>query len=387
MKFKKTIIDWARFRTSWRLLLSSLKRDFTNDCLKPLLPFAGRTNSQRSSIGSVTPAAKKNAQRPIIFASYCAGPSLVGSNKYCGGEKVLNNLVLLLRQHGYEAFMVSLDGKHANWLVEHAPYISLSEFAERKTKASSFRCVTSWLKATAFLQHAERFYFWDQELGSSARSQFPEFARLVASGRILQSAGLNRVIQTWHSAVFGRETHLLRQILNERYWRPDPSRRIRHRVGFFDEGGHTAEYMSVIGDVTRRGGFDLEFYELQGLELDIIQQMQTCAVCLVLNIGKSEWGEGGPMAPWESMACGAVPVCFDLKGAWEIVQPNYSGVITEEIRPELMGTALLDIYRTPGRLEEMSRRCLETTAAAHTMEARWSAVKKFLDLDDSSEHA
>ena len=93
------------------------------------------------------------------------------------------------------------------------------------------------------------------------------------------------------------------------------------------------------------------------------------------------------MAPWESMACGAVPVCFDLKGAWEIVLPNYSGVITEEIRPELMGAALLDIYRTHGRLEEMSRHCLEITAAAHTMEARWPAVKKFLDLDEGPERA
>jgi hypothetical protein len=30
----------------------------------------------------------------------------------------------------------------------------------------------------------------------------------------------------------------------------------------------------------------------------------------------------------------------------------------------------------------MSRRCLEITAAAHTMEARWPAVRRFLDLPE-----
>ncbi len=387
MKFKQTIIDRARLGVAWRLLLSSFRQDLTNDFLRPLVPWKRRATSAQASAGSATTGPKRKDERPVIFASYCAGPSLMGSNKFCGGEKVLNNLVLLLRQHGYEAYMVSLDGKHSNWLVEHAPYISLSEFAERKSQAASFRCVTSWLKATAFLEQAEKFYFWDQELGSSARSQFPEFARLMKSGKILQSAGVNRVVQTWHSVVFGRQTHLLRQLLNDRYWRPDPDRRIRHRVGFFDEGPHTAKYIGVIGDFTRQAGLELEFYQLQGLEADIIQQMQTCAVCLVLNIGKSSWGEGGPMAPWESMACGAVPVCFDLKGAWEVIQQNYNGIITEEICPEQMGAALLEIYGTPGRLEEMSKRGLEIMAAAHSLESRWPAVEKFLDLDGSAERA
>jgi Glycosyl transferases group 1 len=385
MKFKQTIIDWARLGVSRRRFLSSLKRDLANDFLKPLLSWKQGTIRQRFPADSVHPSSKKKDERPVLFISYCAGPSLKGSHKYCGGEKLLNNLVLLLRRHNYEAYMVSYDGKHSDWLAEHAPFLSLNEFVKRKQGAGSFRCVTSWVQAEAFLAECPRFYFWDQELGASARSHFPQLAKFMATGRVIRTAGVNRVIQTWHSAVFGRETSILRQLVDERHWRPDPARRIRQRVGYFDEGSHGAEYIRIIREITAAGGLDLDFLQLEGPEMEIISQMQTCAIFLALNIGKSCWGEGGPMTPQEAMACGTVPVCFDLKGAWELIQQNYNGVITEEIRPELMGQALLDIYGTPERLDEMSKRCLEITAATHTMEARWPAVKKFLDLDDTED--
>jgi hypothetical protein len=387
MKFKQTFIDRARLGVAWRQFLSSVRLDLANDFLKPLLARKPGRNRRRSLADSVRAASKKNEERPVVFVSYCAGPSLTGSHKYCGGEKLLNNLVLLLRRHHYEAYMVSYDGKNAGWLAEHAPFLSLNEFVKRKQAAGSFRCLTSWVLAEAFLAECPRFYFWDQELGASARSHFPQLAKLMAAGRVIRTAAVNRVIQTWHSTVFGRETAILRQLVDEQHWRPDPARRIRQRVGYFDEGNHGAEYIRIIREITAAGGLDLEFLQLEGPEAEIISQMQTCAIFLALNIGKSPWGEGGPMTPQEAMACGTVPVCFDLKGAWELIQQNYNGVITEEICPELMGAALLDIYGAPGRLEEMSKRCLEITAAAHTMESRWPTVKKFLDLDDAPENA
>lgn len=380
MNFKQTKIDWARLKVAFRNYRSSLKRDITDDVLRPLVS-AGVRDRLRGRAG----AQDAPAARPEIYVSYAAGPSLTGSHKYCGGEKLLNNLVLLLRRHGYDAYMVSTDGKNAGWLAEHAPFLSIGDFAKRKAAAASFRCVTSWVQADAFLAHCPRFYFWDQELGASARSHFPQLAKFMAGGRIIRTAGVNRVVQTWHTAVFAREAAILRQLVDERHWRPDPGRRIRHRVGYFDEGSHGEEYIGTIRGITAARGLDLEFFQLRGPESDIISQMQTCAVFLALNIGKSPWGEGGPMTPQEAMACGTVPVCFDLKGAWELIQQNYNGVITEEIRPELMGEALLGIYATPGRLGEMGRRCLDITAAAHTMEARWTAVKKFLDLPDGTD--
>ena len=382
MKFKQAIIDWARLKVALSRFVVSLRLDFTNDFLRPMLPKQVRKQLEQSRSVKGASWEEGTHTRPEIYVSYATDETLKGSHQYCGGEKVLNNLVLLLRRHGYEAFMVTLDGKQSGWLAEHAPCLSLEEFISRKKKTASFRCVTSWVKAKAFLDQSPQFYFWDQELGSSARSQFPELAHLMSEGRIVQTAGVNRVVQTWHTTVFGRETHIIRQLVDEHHWRPDPTRRIRHRVGYFDEGEHGAEFIRIIAGLTRESGLNLEFFQLEGSENEIISQMQTCEVCLVLNIGKSSWGEGGPLTPWEAMSCGAVPVCFDLKGAWELIQQNYNGVITEEISPELMAEALLKIYGTPGFLEEMSRRAIDVMATGHTLESRWPAVRRFLDLPE-----
>jgi len=370
-----------------RLFFSSLKIDITNDFLRPLLETipAFRSWKRRSQGVSNEIRASARPESPLIFVSYCAGSKLKGSHKFCGGEKLLNNLVLLLRRHGYAAFMVSLDGEHSHWLLEHAPYISLEKFIQEKNNAADVRCVTSWIQADAYLEHCPKFYFWDQELGASARSHFPKLADQMAANRIVRTAGVNRVVQTWHTAVFARETSLLRQLVDEHHWRPDPARRLRHRVGYFDEGSHTGGYIQVIQNMCLSAGLKLEFFQLCGVEKEIISQMQTCAVFLTLNIGKSVWGEGGPMTPQEAMACGTVPICFDLKGAWELIQQGYNGIITDEIRPELMGRALIEIYESPGRLELMSRRCVEITASSHTMEARWPTVRRFLDLPEEEE--
>ncbi|MFA7342794.1 MAG: glycosyltransferase [Terrimicrobiaceae bacterium] len=376
MKFKQTIIAWARLRVALRLFLAGLKLELANDFLRPLLG-VGERPSVRKSSGAAPP---KN-ERPVIFVSYCAGPALKGSHKYCGGEKLLNNLVLLLRRHNHEAFMVSHDGKNAGWLAEHAPFLSLDEFAERRREVGDVRCVTSWIKAEAFLALCPRFYFWDHELSASSRSHFPDLARFVAKGRIVRTAGVNRAVQAWHRAIFETPALLLRQLIDEEHWKPDPPRRIPNRVGFFDEGDHGMEYVARMRELTAAAGLDLEFVQLAGIEKEIISQMQICGTFLALNLGKSPlWGEGGPMSPQEAMACGTVPVCFDINGPSELIQHRYNGAIVADFHPEAMARELIWIYSEHGRREEMGRRSLELSAICHSMQARWPAVARFLDL-------
>lgn len=371
---KSTTIAWHRLKLAARRCIDAMREDVGR--IRP--PKA----SDRSGALPERYVPGASATKPLIFASYAADDSLRGSHKFCGGEKLLNNLVLLLRRHGYEAWMVSTDGKHSDWLAEHAPFLSVEEFRAKRAAATESRCLTSWIKARAFLDDCPKFYFWDQELGASARSHFPELARMMSKKRIIRAAGVNRVVQAWHMATFGGEPAILRQLVDEKYWRPSPERRIARRVGYFDEGDHTGPYIETIKRITGYAGLDLEFHQLRGVEREIIDQMRTCAVFLALNIGKSPWGEGGPMTPQEAMACGTVPICFDLKGAWEFIQQDYNGIITSEIRPELMAAALVSIHRQPGRLEEMSRRCTDITRSSHTMEARWKDVVKFLDLPE-----
>jgi hypothetical protein len=380
MKFKKTIIDRARLGVAWRHFASSLREDFVNDFLRPMVSRSWRDAVRKKSSASPTGASARR-EKPVIFVSYATDESLKGSHRYCGGEKLLNNLVLLLRRHGYEAFMVSLDGQHADWLAEHAPFLSIKEFKVRKARVGDVRYVSSWVKARPFLEECPRFYFWDQELSASSRSHFPDLAALMANHRIIRTAGVNRAVQAFHRCVFETEALAVRQLIDEAHWKPDSSRRIPNRVGYFDEGDHGAAYVRRIAEITKASGLSLEFVQLSGVEREIITQMQQCGVFMALNIGKSHlWGEGGPMSPQEAMACGTVPVCYDINGPWELIQQGYNGVIARESTPEAMASALVGIYSKPGCLEEMSRRTLEIFTTSHSMEARWPEVARFLDL-------
>jgi hypothetical protein len=370
--FKQTTIAWHHWRVAGRRWLAALRDDLGARLAPRVSRRAGTSTSNRAPV-----------EKPSVFVSYATADGLSGSHKFCGGEKLLNNLVILLRRHGYDAWMVSRDGNHADWLAEHAPFLSLEEFQTRLASSSAVRCVTSWIVADAFLRHCPRFYFWDQELAASSRGHFPEVARMMARGRIIRTAGVNRSVQAWHRATFGTPAMVLRQLVDERHWRPDEVRRIPGRIGYFDEGEHGERFLAAVRRQLQTEGLEPEFHMLRGDEKEIIAQMQTCGVFIALNVGKSPlWGEGGPMTPQEAMACGTVPVCFDINGPWELIQQDYNGVITGEITPEALAEAVAGIYRTPGRLAEMSRRCLEITATSHTMEARWPDVRRFLDLPE-----
>ena len=368
--WKETQIAAARASLAVRRLCGALRADL------------GRVKSSTRTMAAASSSASAGISRyPEIFVSYATDDTLRGSHKFCGGEKLLNNLVLLLRRHGYDAWMVSTDGKHSDWLAEHAPFLSVAQFQEKLSAASDFRCVTSWIPAKAFLDYCPRYYFWDQELAASSRSHFPRLAREMARGRIVCTAGVNRSVQAWHRATFGQPAAVLRQLVDEKHWQPDEARRIVRRVGYFDEGEHGEGFIAKMREITAAAGLGLEFHRLVGVEKEIIAQMQTCGTFLALNTGKSPlWGEGGPMTPQEAMACGTVPLCFDINGPWEFIQQNYNGVVLADFAPEAMAAALVGIYGQPGRLSVMSRRCLEITASAHTMEARWPDVCRFLDL-------
>jgi glycosyltransferase involved in cell wall biosynthesis len=152
-----------------------------------------------------------------------------------------------------------------------------------------------------------------------------------------------------------------------------------------DEGNLTPVFIETIKRITESKGLTLEFFRLEGVEAEIIGGMQTCAVFLAMNVGKSPlWGEGGPMTPHEAMACGTVPVCFDMNGPWELIQQGYNGIVVPRIQPERMAEELLRIYAEPGRLEFLSKNALAVFQTSHTMESRWPSVCEFLQLPEKA---
>ena len=130
--FKKTIVAAHKLRAQAANLRRCLRADLFLHIIDPLakrsVPQGRSTSSSPGWFVRIRRLVQVRAKRPsatLNFVSYASDDGLKGSHRYCGGEKLLNNLVLLLRRHGYEAYMVSLDGPHAG-LAGGACAISLS---------------------------------------------------------------------------------------------------------------------------------------------------------------------------------------------------------------------------------------------------------------------
>ena len=95
-------------------------------------------------------------------------------------------------------------------------------------------------------------------------------------------------------------------------------------------------------------------------------------------------GRRGPNDTPRGVACGTVPVCFDMNGPWELIQQDYNGVVLPEIKPELMARELVNLYTQPGRLEFLRTNALSVFRTSQTLESRWPAVREFLHLPEDS---
>lgn len=323
-----------------------------------------------------------DSEKPLIFVSACMDADNTGGWKYNGGIKEFNCLVKLLRQKGYEAYVVTYDGQYEPWLVDHQPHLSLAECQAKMRSQRPVRCVTSWAEAEAFLQICDQIYFWDMEVGFSENEHFALIHDLYKH-KIQNTAAISRTIQAWHMAYFGQPCTLVPNLVDDSIWIPDELQRQPYKVGYMDEGPHTEKYVELIQEITLAQGLNLEFVQLKGPEAEILAGLQTCTVFLTMNLGKDPlWGEGGPLPPLEALATGCIPIAFDIHGPREIIQSGFNGVIVPRYRPDLMAKALVNLYQEPGAIEQMRQNALALFKACHTFEARWPMVKAFLNLHE-----
>ena len=82
------------------------------------------------------------------------------------------------------------------------------------------------------------------------------------------------------------ETHctLLQNLLDDSLWSP-AGEKIPRRVGYMNEGAHTAEYLSRIQSFTQAQGLPLDFHRISGVESEVLAGMRSCDVFLALNPG------------------------------------------------------------------------------------------------------
>ena len=326
------------------------------------------------------PQTAPSDDKPIIFVSYCASADFQGNLKFCGGTKELNYLAKLLRDRGYEAYMVTYDGTYEPWLLDHQPHISLAKFREIVKQNNNIRCVTSWATATAFIQASPSLYFWDMELAHTEHDHFPVLAKLYRH-KIKSTAAISRTIQAWHMAHFQRSCTIIPNLLDTSLWVSTPLNRKKHRIGYMNEGPHTQGYINTVRDVTQEKGLELEFHQISGVESEVLSEMLTCEVFLSMNIGKDPlWGEGCPRTVIESLASGCVVIAFDIIGNRETIQDNFNSILVSRYRSDLMAEALVRLYTCTGEIERLRNNSQNLIESCHTFESRWSAVKDFLML-------
>lgn len=318
--------------------------------------------------------------KPVVFVSYCASADYQGDLKFCGGTKELNYLVKLLRERGYEAYMVTYAGTYEPWLLDHQPHISLSQFKKIISQESNVRCVTSLAIAAAFINASPSLFFWDMELALTDNHHFSLLSKLYRS-KIKNTAAISRTIQAWHMANFQRSCVLIPNLLDTSLWSPKPLNRKKYRIGYMNEGSHTQEYIRIISDFTQANDLNLEYHQISGVESEILIEMNNCEIFLSMNIGKDPlWGEGCPRTVIESLAVGCVVIAFDIIGVRETIQHNFNGILVSRYRPDLMAKELVRLYNFSNEVERLRKNSQSLIESCHTFEARWSAVKEFLML-------
>jgi hypothetical protein len=319
--------------------------------------------------------------KPIIFASACAGKNGQGNWKFSGGIKELNTLVKMLRNKGYEAYMVTYDGTYEPWLIEHQPHISMRQYCSMLKTATDVRCATSLANAKAFIYQCKLIYFWDMDLVMTEHIHFPILASLYNHKKIKNVAGISRTIQAWHMAHFERPCAVVPNLVDDSLWFPVEASRLPMRVGYMNEGIHTQEYLAIIRNLVKSAGLESDFQLIEGFEADVLSGMRSCQVFLSMNIGKDPlWGEGCPRTVLEALSTGCVVVAFDIIGNRETLLDNFNGIIVPRCRPNLMAEALINLFKKKGEIERMRENALSLFRACHTLEARWPAVKEFLEI-------
>jgi hypothetical protein len=321
-----------------------------------------------------------NLAKPVIFISACEDSKHSGGYKFNGGINEYNCLVKILRQHGYEAYIVTYDGNYEHWLIEHQPHISIEDFRHKIESLSDIRCVTSWAFAKAFIHECEKLYFWDMELYYTDNQHFSTVANLYRT-KIVKTASISRTIQAWHMENFRKPCIIIPNLLDESYWKLDETKRIFNRVGYMNEGPHTEQHITLFKDTAKSVGLELEFIQIKGETKEIISDMQSCNLFLSMNQGKDLlWGEGCPRTIIEAMSAGAVILAYDIIGNRETIQHSFNGIIVPRYRPDIMAKTLIDIYQKPAEIERLRDNSLNLIRSCHTSEARWPSIKEFLDI-------
>lgn len=321
--------------------------------------------------------------RPVILISSANDAQSTGDASSNGGIKVYNNFANLLIAHGYEAYVVTWTGEPIQWLVHHAPYISIDTARQWKAEGRNLKFMTGWWRSQAFLDLVDKIYFYDCELAFT--SDYGHHRGILEtwlqSGRIARYATHSKTQAGWYVAAYGFMPLFIPEWSSED-WKPCAEQRVHNRIGFMDESGDTPTEILSINRQLIKLGYDVELQCIGGSEEDVLRQMQSCEVFLGMGHGKHPvLQEGCNRSGQEAQHAGCVVIMYDTVGVREYVFDGYNGYLVPIGDTEAMARRVGELLASYPLREAMRLRSIDYALHYFTPEKRWNAVAEFLELE------
>lgn len=318
--------------------------------------------------------------KPIILLG--GGGNVLSLPRYNGGVKIFNLWAKLLRQHNYESYLVTQDGKYDKWLIEHQPVISFSLAKKWAKEKRNLKCMTGWLPvAKYFLMLPGQIYFYDCEIAYTSRSHFPLLKELMKS-KIRAIATNSHTNQEWYKSILNYNAVLIHQWTDEEYWYPRPEMRQENLIGYMNEPrGTSREGIKKIDAICQEYNINLKFMEIAGDEQIVLDKMRQCDFYIGTNPGKHPvHGEGCPITGHEAMSTGCIVIAYDVKGNREYLDHGKTGFLAPRKRPDILARHLIHPIERPELKEQIRINSIDFALKKFSSSGKWELIRDFLEL-------
>jgi len=288
-----------------------------------------------------------------------------------GGTNIYNLCVKLLREHGYDACIATVDGAYEPWLVDQQPVVSYAQV--RKMEAP--KVVTGWLMTPGLEDFNAPIYYFDAELKWTMHFR-SMLDHLLKTGRLAGIATHNRYIQAWYMATYEIKPPLIHQWVDFDVFYPDERMRALGTIGCMPDDPGSRETHELL-----RATYGDRVTIVRGNEQQVADQMRAVDIFAGLNPGKHPlWGEGFATTQQEAMASGCAVVAFDVCGNREYLWDGYTGRMVEYGNYDALVATIDELTADLGARDLLRRNGVAVMRQAFSSRGKIELLERWLNL-------
>lgn len=318
--------------------------------------------------------------KPIILI----GGSNLYLGKFSGGVKHLNLWTKIIRENGYEAYLVTQDGTFESWLIEHQPVISYAKAEKWKDQNRNLKSIPMWLPVIEYyLKLTKQIYFYDCEIAKTCRPRHFTILQNLLSTKKIRAIGTNsRYNQNWYESTIGYSTTMINEWSDAKYWNPKPEIREENLIGYTKEPNSDV-VIQTVSKICHKQGFNFRFVKIEALEeIKVLNLLRQCDYFLGTNPGKDPvHGEGCPRAANEAMHTGCIVISFDVNGNREYLQDDKTGFLIPQGKIDLMAKKLIFVASHSEIKKRIRENSISFALEKFSVPGRWEKIRDFLELE------